>query len=238
MWEMYDAVLRQVQSDDRIQNVRAGDSWVMVKTEKGALGVAAAQSGRRGLPLREDLFIGMPLNEAVQLVKSWDFEEATLGLAAINSQLNRNSLFPAEGEPDAFLRYRDRIQGKKVAIIGRFQYLEKHLKGICDSVVLERRPHEGECPDPACEYILPEMDFVYITGSTVSNKTLPRLLQLSQKAYTVIAGPSTPMTSALFEFGADALCGFCVTDENECVRAAAGSQGIFSCGRMVCWEKE
>ena len=76
---MYDAVLRQVQSDDRIQDVRASDSWVMVKTERGALGVAAAQSGRRGLPLREDLLIGMPLNEAVQLVKSWDFEEATLG---------------------------------------------------------------------------------------------------------------------------------------------------------------
>ena len=75
MWEMYDAVLSQVQSDDRIQDVRAGDSWVMVKTEKGALGVAAAQSGRRGLPLQADMFIGMPLNEAVQLVKSWDYEE-------------------------------------------------------------------------------------------------------------------------------------------------------------------
>ena len=30
--------------------------------------------------------------------------------------------------------------------------------------------------DSACEYILPEQDFVFITGMTLTNKTLPRLL--------------------------------------------------------------
>ena len=237
MWEMYDAVLDQVRSDDRIQYVRAGDGWVMVKTESGAIGTAMLHQGRRNRPLQEGMFTGMRVAEAAILVKSWDYEEASLGLAAINSHFNRIGRFPDHGEPDAFLRYREHVIGKKVAVIGRFRYLEERLKEICYLSVLERKPQEGEYPDAACEYILPEMDFVFITGCTVSNKTLPRLLQLSRQAYTVIAGPSTPMAETLFDFGADALCGFCVTDEDSCLRAVDRRQGLFSCGRMVCLER-
>ena len=81
------------------------------------------------------------------------------------------------------------------------------------------------------------MDMVFITGCTVGNKTLPRLLRLAKDAYTVVTGPSTPMTEALFGFGADALCGFCATDEGACLRAVADEQGLFDGGRMVVLER-
>ena len=179
----------------------------------------------------------MSLNEAAELVKSWDFEKASFGLAAVNAICNQSDRFPDCGEPDAFLRYRDRAEGKKVGVVGRFPYLEKRLKPICRLSVLERTPHAEDYPDSACEYILPEMDIVFITGCTISNKTLPRLLQLSQNAYTIITGPSTPMSEVMFDFGVDALCGFCVTDEKGGILAAEDRQAIFTCGRMVCLEK-
>ncbi len=238
MWELYDALLSRVEAEDRIQTAGAGESWVMVKTGKQLLGTAAVQPGRSGRSLCTERYLGMTLREAAGLVKSWDFEEAAFGLAAVNACLNRDELFPACGEPDAFLRYRDRAEGRKVAVIGRFPYLEERLKPICELSVLERLPNEEEYPDSACEYILPDMDLVFITGCTVSNKTLPRLLQLSQKAFTIISGPSTPMSDILFDYGADSLCGFCVTDESAFIRAVEGRQGIFPCGRMVCLEKE
>ena len=238
MWEMYDALLAEAESDDAIEYARAGESWVLVKTVRGALGMAAVQKGRSGRPLEAARFAGMPVNEAARLVKSWDFEEAALGLAAINARLNQAARFRDCGEPDAFLRYRDMARGGKVAVVGRFKYLEERLAPICELSVLERRPMAGEYPDMACEYILSDADLVFITGCTVSNKTLPRLLQLTKDAYTVITGPSTPMTERLFDFGADALCGFCAVDEAACLRAIEDRQGIFAGGRMVCRERE
>ncbi len=237
MWEVYDAVLSCVHTEAIIQNVCAGEHWIMVETDRDQTGIAAVQPGRRGYPLCEEKFVGMSVREAALLVKSWDLEEAALGLAAINACINRDRRFRDCGEADAFLRFRDRARGKKVAVIGRFAYLEERLKSICDLSVLERNPGAEDYPDPACEYILPEMDIVFITGCTVSNKTLPRLLQLSENAFTVLTGPSTPMSEVLFHYGVDALCGFCVTDKESCRRAVSRKQSVFSSGRMVCLEK-
>ena len=109
-------------------------------------------------------------------------------------------------------------------------YLENRLEGLCDLHVLERLPGERDYPDAACEYLLPDMDVVFITGCTVSNKTLPRLLQLSKEAFTVISGPSTPMAPELLQMGADALCGFCVTDERAalCVSGKPAGRAVRS----------
>ena len=67
------------------------------------------------------------------------------------------------------------IKGRKVAVIGRFPNLEP-LAAQCRCTSGNRRPQSGDFPDPACEYLLPSMDYVFITGSTFINKTLPRLL--------------------------------------------------------------
>ena len=48
---------------------------------------------------------------------------------------------------------------------------------------------------------------------------------------------SKEATEELFRFGADALCGFCVTDEERCRQAVSRKQSVFACGRMVCLEK-
>ena len=237
MWSVYDMLEQEAACEDRISFARAGESWVLVKTEKGHLGMAAVQEGRSGKRLDAERYLGMELNRACRLVRSWDFEEAALGLACINAVLNRAERFSHEENPDAFLRYRDRAEGRRVAVIGRFQYLETRLAPICQLHVLERRPGAGDYPDPACEYLLPEMDMVFITGCTVSNKTLPRLLELSRGAFTVVTGPSTPMTKKLFSFGADALCGYCATDFEESLAALEGRQGLFAGGRMVCLER-
>lgn len=179
----------------------------------------------------------MPLKQAAAFVKSWDFREAALGLATINASVNRRERFGSQENPDAFLRFRDRCEGGKVAVIGRFAYLEKRLEGLCDMYVLERAPSGDDYPDPACEYLLPDMDVIFITGSTVQNKTMPRLLELSKDAFTIISGPSAPMDDVLFQMGADALCGFCVTKPDVCERAVTNCAGIFASGDMVCVEK-
>ncbi|MGN0759821.1 MAG: Rossmann-like domain-containing protein [Candidatus Ventricola sp.] len=237
MWTVYDRLIACTRGHDAVDSVMQGENWTMVRTRSGRTGVAATNPARSGRPVDPARFAGMPLEEAAQLVKSWDFEVASVGLAAINAVVNAPKLHPVCENPDAFLRYRDRAAGKKVAVIGRFAYLESRLKGLCDLYVLERRPGPEDYPDPACEYLLPDMDVVFITGCAVGNKTMPRLLQLCQRPFTVISGPSTPMHPVFFELGADALCGLCITDEQACRAAASDCAGIFAAGRMVCLEK-
>lgn len=237
MWTVYNHLIERTCGEDAVEDVLQGENWTMVKARSGRIGVAATNPGRSGMLVEPARFAGMPLIEAARLVKSWDFEQASVGLAAINAVINDPRRHAVCENPDAFLRYRDRAAGKKVAVIGRFAYLETRMKGICDLYVLERRPGAEDYPDPACEYLLPDMDVVFITGCALGNKTIPRLLQLCQRPFTVISGPSTPMDPMLFEMGADALCGLCITDEAACRAAASNCAGIFTAGRMVCMEK-
>jgi uncharacterized protein len=73
-----------------------------------------------------------------------------------------------------FTSLREEMCGKKVAVVGHFQGLER-IAEICNLSVLERRPQPGDYPDPACEYILREQEVVIITASTLINNTMPRL---------------------------------------------------------------
>ncbi|WP_418550405.1 Rossmann-like domain-containing protein, partial [Hungatella sp.] len=68
------------------------------------------------------------------------------------------------------------------------------------------------------EYILPDMDYIYITGFTLVNKTLPRLLELGKNARVVLVGPSVPMAPVLFEFGVRELAGTLITDTEKTER--------------------
>lgn len=104
------------------------------------------------------------------------------------------------------------IQEKKVAVIGHFRGLEK-IRESCELSILERRPIPGDLPDPACEYILPSQDVVIITGSTLINKTLPRLLQLCPTAKVMLTGPSTPISPVMIKHGVHILAGMVVDDK-------------------------
>jgi uncharacterized protein (DUF4213/DUF364 family) len=180
-------------------------------------------------------------------VKSWNYIEASLGMAAINcyyNNLNKLGLLtgtdagPVEknSNHDAFQTLASVASGKNVAVIGRFPNLEVRLASNCRLSVLERNPEPGDYPDSACEYILPEQDMVFITGMTLTNKTLPRLLQLIRHdARVVLVGPSVPISPVLFEYGVTDLDGFCVTDAQQAAfQVKRGDKaGIFTCGRKV-----
>ena len=106
----------------------------------------------------------------------------------------------------------DRYMGKKVAVIGHFPNVAG-MASVCDLTVLERSCGSGlDTPDSAAEFILPEQDVVYITGTTLTNKTLPRLLQLTCGAYTTLVGPSSVPCDVLLDYGVDCIDGSVVVD--------------------------
>ena len=136
---------------------------------------------------------------------------------------------------EAFAMYTEQIRGKKVAVVGHFPNFQKKWEPICDLSILEMQPEWGDYPAEAAEFLLPQQDFVFMTGATFANKTMPRLLELSRNAVTVLVGPSVPMHPCLFDYGADGLSGFTATDAAlaaDLVHFGYGTD-IASCGKMA-----
>jgi uncharacterized protein len=251
MWQLYDDLIEGIPEDLIIDDYNIGCAWVMVRSGSN-VGVALTVKGRALKPEYEGPVIGDRLKCIAKCVKSWNFLEASLGMAAINcfynSQLKILELVrqvttdPSSGRDelhtnhDAFSCMANQVVAKKVAVIGRFPHLENQLAPICQLSVLERDPEQGDYPDSACEYILPEQDIVFITGMTLTNKTLPRLLQLSHSSQRVVlVGPSVPFARELYKYGVTDLDGFVVTDpalSDRLVRRGE-KMDIFSCGRKV-----
>jgi len=162
---------------------------------------------------------GAEVRAVAERITSWNMFDASLALATINSWYNRRDRVESllgrslvgERGTRLFERLSRRFEGGSVAVVGRFPHLEP-LSERCRLTVLERRPSGGDLPDQACEYLLGEQDCVCITGSAVSNKTLPRLLELSRDAFVVLVGPSVPLTPVWFDYGVDLLAGTVVLD--------------------------
>lgn len=184
--------------DFKITQVAVGLHLTAVLSRTLGLAYTSGDVAQRGVRMAGDL-IGRSAKQVAELLLSWNFTEASLGLAALNS------LIEPEGEPGNGFDLLQSLKPKRPVIVGHFRNLDRSR--YPDLTVLEREPKEGDLPDPACEFILPQADFVLLSGSTFINKTIVRLLQLCQGAFVVIAGPSTPMSPYLFAQGVSALAG-------------------------------
>ena len=247
-WDIYDELIAAVPDDLIVEKCTVGLSWIMVRSL--GTGMAMTMKGDDPSPVRgSGSLVGMKVKELASYVKSWNFLEAGVGLAAINSVLNTRERAESilgpdwnkQVQDDVFHIYLEEIKDKKVTVIGHFPHLEE-LEPWCKLSILERMPERGDFPDPACEYILPEQDFIFCTGTTLINKTFPRLLELGSKAKFILVGPSTPFYPPLFERGVAALAGT-VVDEGQgawdYIRQGGIGPGVFKRGcRMVILRKE
>lgn len=245
VWQLYDDLINEIPENLTVRECMLGVSWTLVKSEKG-LGVAKTiKGGKKGTGLRN--VVGMSLKELAKYAKSWNMLEASMGQAAINAAFNTQSeilnlsgqtieQFDDPEKNNVFKLLEPEFSGKKVAIIGHFPGIEQ-LHNICELSILEREPQADDYPDSACEYILPEQDFVFITGTAFTNKTMPRLLELSNRAKITLVGPSVPISKVLFKYGVELIGGFVVTDEYDIWKAVQEGikMNIFKRGgKMIC----
>jgi uncharacterized protein (DUF4213/DUF364 family) len=247
MWEIYDALIDGMPDDITVEDYAAGNHWLAIRSSEGGVGLAMRVDIQTMPPVFTGSYAGMPLKRLAHYAKSWNFVEAGFGVAAMNAWYNfekraekRGIEMPEESRKnEAFEKYCREVEGKKVAVVGHFPYLEHLLTPFCELSILERRPQNGDYPDPACEFVLPEQDYVFITGSSMINKTLPRLLTLCKNAWTVLVGPSVTLTPALFNFGVDDLSGFVVRESAVCLESVRESdrERQFKAGTMVNYRK-
>ena len=224
-----------------VEAVCLGLTWTSCRTAEG---IGFAQSpgiASRVLDFPGTL-AGRPAAEVAAWLPSWDPFEATVGLAAANALINTpgNALLQdalaldgeAPGNLVVFEHFRPHLAGRKVVVIGRYPGLDRVLQGL-DVSVLERSPAQGDLPDPAAEYLLPSADWVFLTATSLINKTFPRLTELSRNAVTVLMGPSTPWLPQLADFGIDFLAGTRTVDPGRAATIAAEGGGTRLFGEGV-----
>lgn len=230
-------VARAAASDARIARLCIGLTWTTCAAGEG-LGLAMSPGvASRVLPWPGTV-AGRQVSEVAGWLSSWNPFEATVGLAAANAVINAsgnpvmaraNALAP--GNLAVFEHFRPRLERRRVVVIGRYPGLDRVLKGL-DVTVIERQPAEGDLPDTAAELIVPDADWVFLTATTLINKTFHRLAALSRDAVTVLMGPSMPWLAEWADFGIDFLAGVTVIDpaKTEQIAAEGGGTRLFEGG--------
>lgn len=232
-WSLYDDLLDLVPRERRVA-AEVVSHWAAVTDDEGGVGISAVYRGGPSDAAAARDFVGRPLVDLAQHVRSWDLELASLGAAALNCALttaDRLAPLPQRGGQDGgtstFDLHAERLRGRTVGIVGHFGRVDAlRADPVLDVTVLERRPSGADLPDPAAEYVLPGCDLVFVTGSALVNKTLPRLLELSSGAEVVIVGPSTTLAPEVFTGRASELAGSVVEQPEGLVQMVAAGVSL------------
>ena len=247
MWELYDKLIAGVPEELHVKRAVAGNFWTAVESELG-VGVSGTAKSMTRPPLARFTLEGAPLRQVAALSKSWNFVEASIGVAALNAYYNspeiarKNGVLFDEGDDrlnDPYIVYRNFVRDKKVACIGsNSTVVESLLKDVAEVSLLGEE--FGSFPVQAADYLLPEQDLVYLPCYSEITKELPRYLSLCQNTVAVVCGPSITMSPLLFDYGAFDLAGLVITDADMAFESACGTavKKMFAAGKKASLRKK
>ncbi|MGR9073824.1 MAG: Rossmann-like domain-containing protein [Gammaproteobacteria bacterium] len=233
---IYECLLDYCSSSRKIERVGVGLVWTVCQTRRhccvdSGLAMTPAVSSRS---LRwPGTLAGKSLKDIGRWVMEWDPLQAAVGMAAVNCSINDESVpagtlldaLPGKANLTVFEHFLPLTEGCKVVVVGHYPGIEEYVAEY-GWQVLERMPEAGDYPDPACEFLLPDADWVFLSASTLPNKTFPRLAELAGSARTVLMGPTVPWLPELHAFAIDYLAGVEVCDHEALYRTAAEGGGV------------
>ncbi len=212
-------------TEAKVRDIRVG--LVCIGVLSRHLGLAHACLQPHGSSVRDaGRLIGKSALELAEYARSSNPIEAGIGVAAINSVIE------PRGEKLNVIDFLvEQGRGKKIAMVGHFPRADAVKQVAGQLWVLEKNPRPGDFPDTEASNLIPQADVVAITGSTLANGSLQSLLELS-RGYTIVFGPSTPLSPVLFNWGVDMIGGTKVTNPDAVLLKI--SQG----GNSVCQFKD
>lgn len=241
--DIYDLLINDIPMNMTVDSLAQGVNWTYVESNNN-YGVSMTV-GNYSSPESDLVFKGKKLRDVAKLSKSWNFYEASIGVAALNAYYNNKDRInedhiESENNQNSFMNISlEKLQDKNVLCVGKFKNLD-WINEISNLNILERNSSSEVLPDSACEYIFSNQDYIFITGSSFTNKTLPRLLELCpESAYVTLAGPSVVLSEKFYELGVDCLSSLVITDYEKLERIVNIGiwQKIHEAGKMVNLEK-
>jgi len=212
-------IISTIAGEETVCEVRACVFWTAVVSRWCGLASTGRDEGwHEGSPVRDaGSLAGRRALDVAALSQSESLREAAIGVAAINSlleidrdrciDLNASEIIVEGG------------RGKRVVIVGRFPFIGRVREVARELAVLERVEGPGTLPESKAEEVIPDADVVAITGSALVNHSLEKLLGLCPaEALVIVLGPTTPLSTVLFDHGVDVIAGTRVMDTPEVLR--------------------
>ena len=237
--KILDDLISSIASDSIVREVHTCALWTAVVSKNcGLASTFRAEHSRHGKVREAGNLTGRSALELAEYAKSDNLLEASIGMATINSSINIDEdRCTKENAVEILTR---RGNGKNIAMVGHFPWIPQ-LREIASEVwVIEQRPREGDLPADAAEEILPRADIVGITGTSFINHTIEKLLDLSKNSFTVLIGPTSPLSPVLFDYGVDVIAGTKVIEPEKTIRCISEGamfkqlQGV----ELICMARE
>jgi uncharacterized protein (DUF4213/DUF364 family) len=216
MREIYDRLTESVPADIRVDFVAAGVNMTMADIG-GAAGLAQTLAGDHRPGTMDDGLAGKPLRDVVSLLGSWNYTEASMGLAALCAWYNTAA--PESGVPGSFRFLKRLTENRRVAMTCDACYLTQWVRSAAQLSIFAETPAAGSYPMLASEYLMSQQDMLLLSGDAFITKRLPRLLELSASSCeTILVGFGIPMADCLLDCGVDEIAAVCVVDAALCRR--------------------
>lgn len=218
MFELYDRLIEGIPSGIPVEQICSGSTLTAV-CAGGSVGLCeTVVDQRRAMTLKPNL--SYDLQTLAAFIKSWNYVEASIGMAAINCYYNNArrlmelglALNPVRRNPYRSLKRA--LDNRRVAVIGRTPILEEALEGAVQLSVVTENPVGGaDYPESAVEFILANQDAVFADGRCFVQKKMARLQSNAKRL--ICHGLGVPLCEMP---GVCAVMGFAVLQPEEVMK--------------------
>jgi uncharacterized protein (DUF4213/DUF364 family) len=229
------AIVTEIAVGSHFIGVRADDSGTDTAGLASTLGANATTDERQ---MVADM-VGKPLNEVALLLKATSAFSISLGAAALNA-----GIIAPQNQPDmdASLIMAEKGKDGGAVLVGDFPFTEWLGRQVKTLHLFELRDVPGRTSPAQWDDILAHCDVLGLTGTTLITRAMAAYLNKAPQAYTIIIGPTTPLSPVLFSHGADVLAGSEVIDPDpvfEGIRKGKSFRQFKKLGiRFIAWSKQ
>jgi len=212
--KILDDLISSLDIDAEVRDIRQGLFYTAVLTRNCGLGATLPQdvlNQNQPSVERPGFLLAKTSRELIRMAYSESILEAATGMATINSLLEIDDGLCDDLNAGKLIA--DKGRDKAVAIVGHFPFIPKLREAASKLWVIEKNPREGDFGENEAEMLIPQADVIGITGTAFTNHTIEQLLKMcNPKAYIVVLGGTTPLSTVLFDYGVNAISGTKVTD--------------------------
>ena len=184
----------------KVADVRIGTNFAAVQLSDESCGVSFLLNQFDTVQgvLQPGKIIGMPVEDLIGLAPSLNLQDSSVALAAINALLQNAQFNCVKKNAIEMVQI---TKNDTVAMVGQFHQLIKPLTEQSGRLyVFEMNGAKGTYPAWSEALLLPECDVVFLSGTTLINKTMDAILAKCVRAREiVILGPSVIAMPKIFK---------------------------------------
>ncbi len=235
--KIYEKVINKARKLE-ITDIRIGLGYTLIELNKSMCGISYSfikeinTQTCTAVEYAGDM-IGKRADYLIEKIFSYNLLDAALAIAAANAILNR------ESDSIDFDIIEPIDKDKSVVMIGYFGPLIKTIRDRAKKfVVCDRSWKADGLPDYASFFELQKCDIALISATTLINKTIDNLLDVTTAETVAILGPSCLMDKEIFaNTNATHLCGSYITDIERAktiISQGGGTQKLKSATKKGC----